>query len=99
MIVDYRNAVGYFSQTIMKELHLVSRYDVLYGKVKEFISNYLFDQPVDIEDLNTLRNLSELEATKTIIQTFIKKIEEGFNKYMPETFTDLDKNFKKYRDG
>ena len=89
LIVDYRNIVGYFSQTIMKDLRLVSGYDVLYGKVKEFISNYLFDQSVDIEDLNTLRNLSELEATKTIIQTFIKKINE---------LTVLDKGSAEIRD-
>ena len=89
LIVDYRNVVGYFSQTIMKELRLVSGYDVLYEKVKEFISNYLFDQPVDIDNLNTLRNLSELEATKTIIQTFIKKINE---------LTVLDKGSAEIRD-
>ena len=89
LIVDYRNVVGYFSQTIMKDLRLVSGYDVLYGKVKEFISNYLFDQSVDIADLNTLRNLSELEATKTIIQTFIKKINE---------LTVLDKGSAEIRD-
>ena len=89
LIVDYRNVVGYFSQTILKDLRLVSGYDVLYGKVKEFIINYLFDQPVDIEDLNTLRNLSELEATKTIIQTFIKKINE---------LTVLDKGSAEVRD-
>ncbi len=89
LIVDYRNVVGYFSQTIMNDLRLVSGYDVLYGKVKEFISIYLFDRPVDINDLNTLSNLSELEATKTIIQTFIKKINE---------LTVLDKGSTEIRD-
>lgn len=75
-IPDYRSVVGYFAQTIMKDLRLVSGYDVLYGKVKEFISDFLFDRPVDLEDLNTLRNLSELEATKTVIEIFKKKINE-----------------------
>lgn len=72
--VDCRSAIGYFAQIIMKDLRLVSGYDVLYGKVKEFISEHLFDRTVDIDDLNTLRNLSELEASKTIIETFKKKI-------------------------
>lgn len=74
--VDYQCVIGYFTQVIMKDLRLISGYDVLYGKVKDFISNSLFDKQVDISDLNTLRNLSELEATKTIIETFKKKINE-----------------------
>ena len=35
-VADYRNALGYFAHTLMKELKLVSGYDVLYGKVKGF---------------------------------------------------------------
>jgi len=33
-----------------------------------------FDRPVDLESPNTLRNLSELAATKTLIETFKKAI-------------------------
>jgi len=73
-IADYRNVIGYFAQTIMKDLRLVSGYDVLYGKVKAFIQAELFDRPVQLEDPNTLRNLSELAATKTLIETFKKAI-------------------------
>ncbi|NMC52468.1 MAG: DEAD/DEAH box helicase family protein [Chloroflexi bacterium] len=75
-VADYRSVIGYFSRVIMNELRLVSGYDVLYGKVKEFISQHLFTTPVEIDDLNTIRNLSELEATKTVIETFKKKINE-----------------------
>ncbi len=69
-VADYRSVLGYFAGTIMKEMRLVSGYDVVYGKVKDFVQNHLFDRPVALEDANTLRNLSELEATKTLIQTF-----------------------------
>ena len=75
-VTDYRSVIGYFSQVIMKDLRLVSGYDVLYGKVKEFIAQHLFDRVIEIDDLNTLRNLSELEAAKTIIETFKRKINE-----------------------
>ncbi|MCZ7552735.1 MAG: DEAD/DEAH box helicase family protein [Anaerolineales bacterium] len=75
-VADYRSVIGYFAQVIMKDLRLVSGYDVLYGKVKEFIGQHLFTTAVDIDDLNTIRNLSELEATKTIVETFKKKINE-----------------------
>jgi type III restriction enzyme len=73
-MADYRSVIGYFAQTIMKDLRLVSGYDVLYGKVKAFVQAELFARPVDLESPNTLRNLSELAATKTLLETFKKAI-------------------------
>jgi type III restriction enzyme len=80
-IANYRSVIAYFAQTIMKELRLEYRkgsaprgYDVLYGKVKAFVQTELFDQSVELEDPNTLRNLSELAATKTLVETFKKAI-------------------------
>ena len=75
-VADYRNALGYFAQTIMKELRLVSGYEVLYGKVKNFVQDALFGKTVDLDTLNTLCNLSELVATKTIIETFKRGIND-----------------------
>ena len=75
-IADHRSVIGYFSQIIMKDLRLVGGYDVLYGKVKAFVQDQLFGQTVDLEDPNTLRNLSELAATKTLIETFKKAIND-----------------------
>ena len=73
-IADYRSVIGYFTQTIMKDLRLISGYDVLYGKVKAFVRDELFDKQVELEDANTLRNLSELAATTTLINAFNKAI-------------------------
>jgi type III restriction enzyme len=73
-VADYTSVIGFFAQTVMKDLRLVSGYDVLYGKVKTFVQEQLFDRPVDLESPNTLRNLSELAATKTLIETFKKAI-------------------------
>ena len=73
-VANYRSAVGYFAQTIMKELRLVSGYEVLYGKVKGFVQNDLFGKTVELESPNTLRNLSELPAAKTLIETFKKAV-------------------------
>ena len=75
-VADYRSVIGYFAQTVMKELRLVSGYDVLYGKIKGFIQDSLFNQSVDLESPNTLRNLSELAATKTVVDTFKQAINE-----------------------
>ena len=76
IVANYQSVVGYFTQVLIKELHLVSGYDILYGKVKTFIKAQLFEREVDIENLNILRNLSETEVTKTIIETFKTKINE-----------------------
>lgn len=75
-VPNYQSVIGYFTQIIRKELRLVGGHDILYAKVKEFVVNYLFEKSVDLEELNTLRNLSELVATKTIIETFKKEINE-----------------------
>lgn len=71
---DYRSVLGYFTQTIMKELRLVSGYDVLYGKVKEFVHAGLFDREVPLDDQTTIRNLSEIAATRTLVETMKKAI-------------------------
>ena len=73
-IADYQSVIGYFAQTIKKDLRLVGDNDVLYRKVKAFVQDELFDRPVDLESPNTLRNLSELSATKTVLETFKKAI-------------------------
>ena len=73
-VADCTSVLGYFAQTIMKDLRLVSGYAVLYPKVKAFVRDHLFGQTVEMEDANTLRNLSELAATKTIIEGFKKAI-------------------------
>jgi type III restriction enzyme len=73
-IADYRSVIGYFAQTIMKDLRLVSGYDVLYGKVKAFVRDELFDREVNLEDANTIRNLSELAATRAVLESFKKAI-------------------------
>src|SRR3989338_170158 len=88
-VPDYQSVVGYFTQTIMKELRLFSGFDVLFGKVRNFIVAHLFENEVNLNDLNTLRNLSELEATKTIIETFKKEI---------NILTVLDKGESEIRD-
>lgn len=88
-IPNYQSVVGYFTQVVMKELRLISAYDILYGKMKEFIENHLFDKRIELDNLNSLRNLSEIEASRTIIETFKKAI---------NTLTVLDKGEAEIRD-
>ena len=71
---DATSVVGYFTQGIMKELRFQTGYDILYGKVKSFIAGDLFGQQIDISDMNVLRNLSEVVARRTILETFKRAI-------------------------
>jgi len=73
---DYRSVIGWFTKTIQNELRLISGYDILYGKVKTFIADYLFGKKVELEDLNVLRNLSEVQARRTVIEGLEKAINE-----------------------
>lgn len=66
---NYQNMIGFFARSIMRDLRLVGGFDILFGKLKEFVESYLFDRTADLDDLNTLRNLSEIEATRTLVET------------------------------
>ena len=73
---DYQSVVGFFAQAIMREMRLFGCYDILFGKVREFIQNNMFDQSVNLSDLNTLRNLSEVEYIRIIKESFKKAIND-----------------------
>jgi len=73
---NYRSVIGYFAQTILRELRLFAAYELLYPKLKTFVEQHLFGKLVKLEDPNTLRNLSEPEVTNTIINSFKKAINE-----------------------
>lgn len=73
-VPTYHNILAYYAREIMKELHLFSGYNILFGKIKEFAADYLFDEKVDLEDTNIVRNLSDISAARTITETFIKAI-------------------------
>lgn len=73
---NYQSVVGFFAQAIMREMRLFGCYDILFGKVKEFIAEHMFKRSVDLADLNILRNLSEVEYIKLIKDVFRKHINE-----------------------
>ena len=73
---EYQNVIGFFAQAIMRDMRLFGCYDILFGKVKEFVENYMFESAVELTDLNVLRNLSEVECVKLIKDTFRKSIND-----------------------
>lgn len=73
---NYQSVIGFFAQAIMREMRLFGCYDILFGKVKDFVENYMFESKIELTDLNVLRNLSEIEYIKLIKDVFKKSINE-----------------------
>lgn len=67
---DYRSVVAFFARQLLQDLRLVSGYDTLYPRVRDFIRDHLFTEPVDLEDPVVLRNLFEPEAGKILFDSF-----------------------------
>ncbi|MFM7980989.1 MAG: type III restriction endonuclease subunit R, partial [Candidatus Fonsibacter sp.] len=66
--------MGFLSDHILRRLRMVGGRDIMFGKLKEYIRDYLFETSVDLEDKNVLRNLSEPEARKALIDNFTDAI-------------------------
>jgi type III restriction enzyme len=75
-IPDYRNVIGFFTAIILRDSRLVSGFDILYPKVESFIKYKLFTKEVELSDVQTLRNLSEIQAKEILKKTFKKAIDE-----------------------
>ncbi len=75
-VPDYRNVIGFFTTTILKDSRLVSGFDILYPKVESFIKYKLFTKEVELSDAQTLRNLSEIQPKEILKTTFKKAIDE-----------------------
>lgn len=75
-VPDYRNVIGFFTSSILKDSRLVSGFNILYPKVESFIKYQLFANEVELSDPQTLRNLSEVKPKEVLRATFKKAIDE-----------------------
>ncbi|MDQ1349936.1 MAG: type restriction enzyme [Acidobacteriota bacterium] len=76
VLPDYKNVLAFFTRNILKESRLVSGFDVLYPRVQEFIEQKLYGKTISLDSPQTIRNLSEMEATRAIYNAFKKAIDE-----------------------
>ncbi|MFD1144546.1 DEAD/DEAH box helicase family protein [Larkinella insperata] len=75
-VPDYRNVIGFFTSSILKDSRLVSGFSILYPKVESFIKYQLFTNEVELSDPQTLRNLSEVKPKEVLRATFKKAIDD-----------------------
>ena len=73
---DWRFVVSFLTQRILKDLRLFRGYDTLYPKVKNFCESHLFSSTVVLDDEETIKNLSEVIARRTVEETFKKAIND-----------------------
>ncbi|MDA2970478.1 MAG: DEAD/DEAH box helicase family protein [Actinomycetota bacterium] len=73
---DWRFVVSFLTQRILKDLRLFRGYDTLYPKVKNFCESHLFSKTVVLDDDQTIKNLSEVIARRTVEETFKKAIND-----------------------
>jgi type III restriction enzyme len=72
--INATSIISFFTKTIMTELRLYGGQDILYGKIKIFLQEKLFNKKVDLENPNIARNLSETNVRYTIRETLKKYI-------------------------
>lgn len=75
-VPDYRNVIGFFTASILKDSRLVGGFNILYPKVEAFVKYQLFVQEVELSDPQTLRNLSEAQPKHVLYKTFKQAIDE-----------------------
>lgn len=66
--------ISFLVDGISKHLRLVGGKDILFGKIKEFLANRLFGEKVDLDSPEVLRNLSEVESRKILMECFTDAI-------------------------
>jgi len=75
-VPDYRNVIGFFTTSILKDSRLVSGFNLLYPKVESFVKYQLFNRETELSDPQTLRNLSEAHPKQILYTTFKKAIDD-----------------------
>ena len=69
-----QSVLSFLTTELMHRMRLVGGAPKLYEKLKEYIVTRLFDQEVNLEDLNTLRNLSEIGPRRHLFEHFADAI-------------------------
>jgi len=66
--------LSYLVNVIFQKLRLVGEKEVLYEKLKEFVTSHLFGQTVNLNSESVLRNLAQVESQKVVLDTFSSAI-------------------------
>jgi type III restriction enzyme len=79
--------IAYFVKSIMKQARVVGGHEILFEKLKFYILNYLFNEPIALDDLNIIRNLSDDRVRTPLLELFNKTINRL--EYTPAGFSQV----------
>jgi type III restriction enzyme len=68
--------IAYLTMEVMRHLRLVGGKEILFGKMKAYVTEHLFDRSVDLNDLNAVRNLSETGTRNALREVFTNAINQ-----------------------
>jgi len=71
-----QSVLAYLSTELMRRMRLVGGAPVLYEKLRDYVSTRLFNETVNLEDPNILRNLSELGPRRHLFEVFAEAINQ-----------------------
>lgn len=66
--------LGFLADQVGRKLRLVGGRDILYGKLKKFVALQLFGKKVHLDDVSVLRNLSEVDTQRILVDFFSEAI-------------------------
>lgn len=75
---DTRSVIAYYTQKILKELHLPSttNFAIFYPLVKEYVEQNLFTKQVSLDDPRVLYAISEPQTEELVLDAFTKSFRE-----------------------
>ncbi|MCQ2963946.1 MAG: DEAD/DEAH box helicase family protein [archaeon] len=92
--IDYRSMLKFFTEVILDEARYSFGSSTVYEKLKEYITNYLFNEKVDLNNPNVLKNLSDVKVKNFLIETFVYYI----SNLTTSSITPKIKDIKSIRD-
>ncbi len=85
-VASSRDIIDWYTKQLIRKLRLGHMtFSQLYPKVKQFVQYYLFETPVDLDDLQTAKNLTDNIIQRTIMICFEQAINNHTIKQKDET--------------
>jgi type III restriction enzyme len=76
VLATKQSILAYLASELLHRMRMVGGAEIIYELMKEYIPNNLFAEPVDLDDLNVLRNLSEIGPRRHLFEMFASAINE-----------------------
>jgi len=75
IVASARDIIDRYTKQFIKKLRLGNMsFSQLYPKIKQFVQDHLFEQPVDLENIQTAKNLTNIITQRTIMRCFEQAI-------------------------